>query len=116
MRAVLAAVAAILVSATAAWAAEDCHIGAYRFADGTVIDVAPSEGDTLRWRNFDGTTGALHRQVDGGWTSTLGWTGKPDGHQVALPDCASGTVVFDGRTAERIAFDATETMLRVATA
>ena len=40
---------------------DDCHIGAYRFADGGVVDVAPSQGATMRWRMFDGTTGQLTR-------------------------------------------------------
>src|SRR6266568_3086574 len=33
----------------------NCYLGAYRFADGSVVDIARSEGDTLRWRKFDGT-------------------------------------------------------------
>jgi dienelactone hydrolase len=108
MRAILAAVAAILVSATAAWPADDCHVGAYRFADGGVVDLAPADAGALRWRMFDGTVGTLHPH-NGGWTSTLGWTDTPDGHRVALPDCAGGEVVFDGRTGQRIAFDVTDT-------
>jgi uncharacterized protein len=103
------AAAAFLFLATAAQAADDCHIGAYRFADGAVIDVAPSEGDTLRWRNFDGTTGQLHPQPGGAWTSTFGWTGRPDGVAVAFSDCARGEMHVAGRTGQRIAFDVTET-------
>jgi pimeloyl-ACP methyl ester carboxylesterase len=108
MRAILAAMAAILISASAARAADDCHVGAYRFANGDVVDIAAAEARTLRWRMFDGTVGTLHPK-DGGWTSTLGWTERPDGHRVALPDCTSGKLRFDGRTARRIAFDVTET-------
>jgi hypothetical protein len=42
----------------------NCYVGTYRFADGSVIDIARSEGDTLRWRKFDGTTGALHKKAE----------------------------------------------------
>jgi dienelactone hydrolase len=108
MRAIAAALAAVLVSATSAWAAGDCHTGSYRFANGEVIDIQPGDGNTLRWRMFDGTVGTLHAK-DGGWTSTLGWTDRRDGHRVALPDCPASMVVFDGKTAQRIAFDTTET-------
>lgn len=107
MRAMLAAVAVVLVSGSAAFAAEDCHVGAYRFADGGIVDLGPIDGG-LRWRNFDGTTGAL-KPKDGGWVSTFGWTDRVDGHRVELPDCARGEIVFDGKTATRVAFDVTET-------
>ncbi|HEX4301237.1 MAG TPA: alpha/beta hydrolase [Rhizomicrobium sp.] len=107
MRAVWAAMAVLLVSASAAWA--DCHTGAYRFRNGDVVDIQPGDGDTLRWRMFNGTVGTLHPGTGGGWSSTLGWTERPDGHRVALGDCAGGTVAFDGKTAERIDFDVTDT-------
>ncbi len=107
MRAIWAAVAVLLVSANVARA--DCHTGAYRFGNGDVVDVAPGDGDTLRWRMFDGTVGTLHPAPAGGWSSTLGWTDRPDGHRVTLGDCAEGTVTFDGRTARRIDFDVTDT-------
>ena len=108
MRMVLAAAAAVLVSASAAWAADDCHVGAYRFANGDVVDIGPADDGALRWRMFDGTVGTLHPK-DGGWTSTLGWTERRDGHGVELADCARGTISFDSKTAQRIAFDVTET-------
>ncbi len=107
MRTVLAAVAAVLVSASAAWA-DDCHVGAYRFANGDVADIGQADEGTLRWKMFDGEVGTLHPK-DGGWTSTFGWTDRPDGHRVALPDCASGELTFDGKAAQRIAFDVTDT-------
>ncbi len=87
-----------------------CQIGAYRFSDGEIVDIAPSEGDTLRWRKFDGTTGALHKMPDGSWTSTLGWTDRPDGHTVSFTRCAAGEIEFDGKKAHRIAFDVTDTV------
>lgn len=88
----------------------DCQIGAYRFSDGEVIDMAKSEGDTLRWRKFDGTTGVLHRKQDDLWTSTLGWTDHPDGHTVCFAPCPTGELEFDGKKAYRIPFDVTDTV------
>src|ERR1700743_2788932 len=102
---VLTAAAWLLLKSASALAADDCHVGAYRFADGTVIDVAPSAGDTLRWRNFDGPTGALHPAPGGGWTRTFGWTDRPDGIAVAFSDCAKGEIRFAGRTGQRIGFE-----------
>jgi pimeloyl-ACP methyl ester carboxylesterase len=87
----------------------DCHVGAYKLADGRLVDVAPSRNDTLRWRMFDGTTGALSKTPDGGWTSTLGWTDRPDGVAVTFSDCATGEVRFSGVQGRRIPFDVTET-------
>jgi hypothetical protein len=68
----------------------NCYIGTHRFADGSVIDIARSEGDTLRWRKFDGTTGALHKSQNDSWPSTLGWTDRPDGHTVSFSNCSTG--------------------------
>jgi len=78
---IAARIVALCVLATSAHPAvgEDCHIGSYLMADGSVLDIAPSEGETLRWRRFDGTTGALHKTAAGEWNSTYGWTGRPDG-------------------------------------
>jgi phage-related protein len=49
----------------------------------------------LRWRKEDGTTGLLTRGGNGVWTSTLGWTGRPDGKHVSF-DCVKDTINFDG--------------------
>src|SRR5690349_12217563 len=98
MRTVMAAVAAVLILGSAARAADDCHIGAYRFANGDVVDIGPADEGTLRWKMFDGTVGTLHPK-DGGWTSTFGWTERPDGHRVELAGCARGELTFDGKTA-----------------
>jgi uncharacterized protein len=54
-----------VVSTVRADDAPDCRIGSYELADGNVVDIAPSEGDTLRWRQFDGATGALHKADNG---------------------------------------------------
>jgi LmbE family N-acetylglucosaminyl deacetylase len=87
----------------------DCRAGAYRLTDASVVDIAPGDDDTLRWRRFDGTTGALHRGQDGAWTSTFGWTGRADGQTVSFSACPTGEIRFDGTPGHRIAFDATET-------
>src|SRR4030095_16146325 len=88
---------------------DDCQIGAYRFSDGEIIDIARSEGDTFRWRKFDGTTGVLHKKQNGSWTRTLGWTDRPDGHTVSFSHCTGGEIEFDGEKARRIPFDVTDT-------
>ena len=91
----------------------DCQIGAYRFSDGEIVDIARSEGDTFRWRKFDGTTGVLHKKGDGSWTSTLGWTDHPDGHTASFTHCARGEIEFDGKKAHRIPFDVIDTVFEV---
>ncbi|HEV2321094.1 MAG TPA: alpha/beta hydrolase [Gammaproteobacteria bacterium] len=89
---------------------QDCHVGTYRFADGSFVDIAPRDDGTLRWRLFDGKTGVLHKGSDGAWTSTLGWTKKPDGMSATFADdCGNGGIRFDGRTGQRIQFDVTDT-------
>jgi len=95
-----------------AWAADtagDCRIGAYRLADGSVVDIGAADGQALRWRRFDGTVGALHKGDDGRWTSTLGWTDRPDGKTVVFSDCAAGDITFDTMSGHRIAFDVADT-------
>jgi pimeloyl-ACP methyl ester carboxylesterase len=89
---------------------DDCQTGAYRFPDGEIIDIARSEGDTLRWRKFDGTTGVLHKKQNELWTSTLGRTGRGDGHTASFSDCATGKIEFDDKKAGRISFDVTDTV------
>ncbi|HJY53043.1 MAG TPA: alpha/beta hydrolase [Candidatus Udaeobacter sp.] len=90
----------------------DCEIGAYRFVDGEIVDIAQSEGNTLRWRKFDGTTGALHKKQDGLWKSTLGWTDRPDGHTVSFTRCTEGEIEFDRKKAYRVPFDATDRVFK----
>ena len=87
----------------------DCHFGAYRLAGGSLVTVGAGDGAHLRWRREDGTTGQLSHGPDGMWTSTLGWTGRPDGIKVAFSDCADGRIDFAGTPGQRIAFDATNT-------
>jgi uncharacterized protein len=88
--------------------APDCHIGSYQLADGNVVDIAPSEGDTLRWRQFDGTTGALHKSDNGVWKSTHGWTDRADGISVSFSACSAGLISFSGASGRRIEFDQRE--------
>src|SRR6476660_2960799 len=87
----------------------DRRIGTYRRQDGTDVDIGATEGPHLRWRRMDGTTGELTKESDGSWTSTLGWTKRPDGKRVSFSDCANGEINFDGVKGKRIAFDVTET-------
>jgi uncharacterized protein len=81
----------------------DCHIGIYRLADGAVVDIAPSDGGTLRWRRFDGATGKLRRGADETWKSTYGWTDRPDGIAVSFSACGTGRILFSGASGQRIA-------------
>ena len=108
-----AAALGFLLTASLARAADappDCHIGAYRLANGAMIDIGASEPNTLRWRGFDGTVGQLKKKkTDGDWTSTYGWTGRPDGKTVRFSDCTTGRIDFDGVEGHRLAFDVTDT-------
>jgi uncharacterized protein len=101
-------IGAALTSGAAAKASDDCPIGVYCFPDGEIVDIAPSEGNTFRWRKFDGSTGVLHKKEDGSWTSTLGWTNRADGHTASFTGCANGEIEFDGKVAHRIPFDVTD--------
>ena len=87
---------------------DDCQIGAYRFTDGETVDIARSQGNAFRWRKFDGSTGVLHQKEEGSWTSTLGWTDRPDGHTASFTGCANGEIEFDGKKAHRIPFNVTD--------
>lgn len=89
--------------------AMDCHVGTYRLSDGGMVDIAPSGSNTLRWRRFDGTTGELTGKGGNLWTSTFGWTGRPDGKSVRFSACEAGRINFDGVDGRRIEFDVTDT-------
>ncbi len=84
---------------------EECLVGSYRLEDGTDVDIALSEPGTLRWRKFDGTTGALHPQADGTWTSTSGWTKAADGIVVSFAGCAGNAIRFGGIAGTRTDFE-----------
>jgi hypothetical protein len=102
----------LFTAPTFADATKDCHIGAYRLMSGSVVDIAPSDGDTLRWRLFTGETGQLHPQKGGSWTSTFGWTPRPDRITVSFSDCAKGEITFGKQYGKRIAFDVRTTTFR----
>jgi len=84
----------------------DCPVGTYRLADGSLIDLAPSDDGTMRWVKFDGTTGTLHHAANGTWKSTYGWTDRADGLIATFPSCSQ--VSFGGVSGERVAFDVQE--------
>ncbi len=86
----------------------DCRVGTYRLADGAVVDVAPDDDDTLRWTQFDGTTGVLHPGADGVWKSTQGWTDRADGITVRFSACPRGQMIFGDVSARRVALDVKE--------
>ena len=107
-----AALTAAFLAPAVAWAeqAKDCHVGTYRFTDGSFVDIAPRDDGSLRWRLFDGKTGVLRKGSDGVWMSTLGWTKKPDGTSATFADdCKAGDIRFNGQTGRRIQFDVTDT-------
>lgn len=108
---ILIALSVLFAATSAVRAADtpDCHIGSYQLADGNMVDIAPSEGDTLRWRQFDGTTGGLHHTGNGIWKSTYGWTERADGITVSFSACSAGLINFRGISGRRIAFDSRET-------
>src|SRR5690348_10255561 len=86
----------------------DCHIGFYRLADGSGVDIGAGEGQHLRWRRQNGETGELTHRSGGDWTSTLGWTRRRDGKDALFGTCGSGRIRFDGVTGNRVRFDTTE--------
>ena len=101
------ALATLFTASATAFAgnAPDCHIGSYRLSKGELVDIAPGDDDTLRWRRFDGATGRLHRGTNGSWTSTYGWTDRADGLVVTFSACSTGGITFGGVPGRRIAFD-----------
>jgi uncharacterized protein len=80
----------------------DCHVGSYRLSDGGTVDVAPSDSDKLRWQTFTGERGQLHPQANGTWTSTYGWTNRPDGKTVSFSDCDKGELAFGSESGSRM--------------
>jgi pimeloyl-ACP methyl ester carboxylesterase len=106
---VLASGAAVPVQAQVSPAsAPSCSVGSYLMADGTSLDIGPGESGQLRWRRLDGRTGALTLQGNGSWSSTLGWTDRPDGHHVTISDCG-GEIRFDDVAGQRVPLIQTDT-------
>lgn len=87
-----------------------CHVGVYRLADGSIVDIAPTDDDRLRWRLLDGAFGRLKPTADGGWTNTAGLTARPDPTAVAFKDCDSVSV--DGQAGVRVPLTVTDTIFR----
>jgi len=85
-----------------------CVPALYRFVDGSYVDISESGEDQLRWRASDGTSGLLSRETTGNWSSTLGWTGEPDGKQVDLSNCQHHRITFAGKQAQEVDFDVQE--------
>lgn len=102
---------ALCASAAGCHAADGdaCRTGSYKLSDGSVVDIAPPDDDGVRWLRFDGTTGVLHKAASGQWTSTSGWSDRPDGKQVSFGDCSAGAIRFDGVAGQRIPFDVSDT-------
>lgn len=69
------------------------------------MDIAASDGNTLRWLMFTGERGQLQPQANGTWTSTFGWTSRPDGKIVSFSDCGTARILFDKESGRRIDFD-----------
>lgn len=94
-------------------AAPRCEVGSYRLRDGSSLDIGPGASGALRWRRPDGRSGALTAQGGGHWRSTLGWTDRPDGHQLVLRDCGRDGIRFDGMPGTRLALQETATRFAV---
>ena len=92
----------------------DCRIGVYHLRDGSDVDIAPGEDSRLRWRRKDGTSGELTKTADGTWTSTLGWTARPDGKRISFSECGKGEIDFAGVNGKRIALTVTDTRFQAA--
>lgn len=86
-----------------------CHVGVYRLADGTWVDVAPIVDKGLRWRRLDGEAAKMSLNAEGLWVSTLGSTKRVEGPQPQLGTCAEGRITFEGQTGALIELDAQET-------
>lgn len=99
----LSVIALFLAFPALADSTTNCHVGTYRLANGTLLDIAPADGDTLRWRLLTGETGALHKLTAETWTSFYGWTDRPDGRTVSFSDC--NTIKFATHSGRRVAFD-----------
>lgn len=94
---------ACLLSATSLMASGlPCGVGSYRLDDGRALDIGPGSEGKLRWRTADGRSGALSPAGGDAWTSTLGWTERPDGHRITFDDCGRGGIRFDDTAGHRV--------------
>ena len=85
-------------------AADRCVVGTYLLENGTDIDIGPGDGEKLRWRRKDGTTGELAKDKEGAWISSFGWTGRPDGKRASFASCTASqrTLTFDGVAGKKL--------------
>ena len=93
-----------------------CHVGAYRTADGALVDFGPLSSPTLRWRTMDGRTGRISPPEDGEapWSGVEGWTERAHPARFQFGACGEGRVVVSGLDgvdgpAERLDFQIEET-------
>lgn len=91
-----------------------CHVGSYRLDGGAVIDLAPVEGATLRWRTIDGRSGTLQEGEDGVWSGQAGWSAEAGRAAFILGDCDDATIAVTGidgvsGTGRRIEYTVRET-------
>jgi dienelactone hydrolase len=100
--------ALVMVAACGVARAESCNIGAYKLADGQIIDIGSGEGESLRWRTLEGKSGSLVRR-GGAWVSHIGWASRPDGMTVSFGACSAGAITFGGRKGRRLSLKVTET-------
>jgi len=101
-RLICAGAATVFAFATAVADEVPCEVGSYLMSDGASLDIAAGVPGKLRWRLPDGRTGQLTSEGKGRWTSTLGWTERPDGHRITIPDCGRGEIRFDKLTGRRV--------------
>lgn len=106
LAALILAASTVPVTASPEGGIGDCAVGIYQLADGSKLDVGASNGNHLRWREENGTTGLLTPDGEHAWTSTLGWTERPDGKRVSF-DCTADTVSFAGVSGKRIPLQVT---------
>ena len=75
-------------------ATKDCQVGAYRLADGRRSTSRRRWRDAALARASPARPASFIRNKDGSWTSTYGWTDRPDGKTVSFSDCARGEIGF----------------------
>lgn len=83
-----------------------CHIGVYRLADGSLVDLGRTS-DGLRWRRMDGETGRLVPEKDG-MKSYVGWTKDPVSGAPDLGAC-DDEITFRGQSGKRVALQVIDT-------
>lgn len=83
-----------------------CHIGVYRLADGSLLDLGRTDGG-LRWRRMDGETGRLLPEKDG-LKAYVGWTKEAASAAPDLGAC-DDQITFRGQTGARVALQVIDT-------